>query len=83
MNEPFFQILSIGSPIIIGLIGFIIRHIQQRLDLIEKKLDKTMTKEEVRQTVDDKVYPIREDLTEIKDAIRQLFLLYLKDRDGT
>lgn len=81
MNEPIFQVLSMGSPIILALIGFIIRSIYQRIDTIENKLEKTINKEEVRQTIDDKVNPIREDLTEIKDAIRQLFLLYLKDRD--
>ncbi len=62
-------VLYVIIPILLSLVGYIRRGDVQRLDKIEDKLDKTLSKEEIRQLLVDKIAPLSEDLAEIRGKI--------------
>lgn len=53
-------------PIIITIVGFIMRTIHSRIDHLEKLVPTKLDQAEVRQIVADKIDPLREDIHEIK-----------------
>lgn len=72
-------ILYIVGPTVLGVTGYLYKSIINRIDELEEKIEKKVTETVVRQILADKLDPLREDLKEIKDSIRNLFELYLND----
>lgn len=64
-------------PICLSAAGYFVRAILKRLDVVEAKLEKTITESEVRQLLADKIEPLREDVLEIKRKIDRIFDLLL------
>jgi hypothetical protein len=68
MNILYTTLFGIVS-IISTMMAFIFRSYMSRLEALEVKMENTITKQEVRQLLDDKLAPMREDIKEIKDSL--------------
>lgn len=80
MNLPVLNlIIVIVIPIICGMVAYIVRNMIARIEALETKMERTVSEGGVRQILADKLDPIHDDLTEIKDSIKKLFDLYLED----
>lgn len=53
------------------------RHVS-RTDQLEQMLDQKMTRQEVRELLEDKLEPIKENLNDAKDKLDQVYMLLLK-----
>lgn len=68
-------ILSIS----VGVVGYIMKNILRRLESLERV--QAMTDPQVRQLISDKLDPIKEDLSEIKQKLDYIFdLLFSKHK---
>jgi flagellar motor component MotA len=76
--EMFITIASIVIPILAGIGAFFVRSIMSRIEKLEQDLNSVVTETQVRQMLSDKLDPVKEDMTEIKDSIKRLFELYFK-----
>jgi uncharacterized membrane protein YgaE (UPF0421/DUF939 family) len=78
MSNIFETIIGIGLSTVVSIGAFIMKHIFNRLDALESKLDHTVTEQEVRTILSDKLDPMKEDIQEIKQAMIKIYELYLK-----
>ena len=72
-------VISILIPLVGGLIMFTFRHLYNKINHLDERLRKGLSQTEVRQLVEDKVTPIRDDIKEIKIQVDRLVDLYLHD----
>jgi hypothetical protein len=74
------QILTyVIIPLVIGMGTFIVRSTLNRLDILETKIEQKVSESAVRTIMDDKLDPIREDVKEIKETIKNLYDLYVQN----
>jgi hypothetical protein len=73
-------VLSIVLPIIIGMVTYFVRGIMSRIEKLETAVDSAMTEHQMRQILSDKIDPVKEDVTDIKNSVQKLFDLYFKKR---
>ena len=69
----------IVAPLILAMGSFLFNSIWKRLDALEARVQTAMTEAAVRQVINDKIDPLREDIIEIKQKLNQLLDSYLKD----
>lgn len=67
-------ILYILIPMITALIAVIGRGIMQRLSSLEERMLTRISEESVRIIVSDKLDPLKEDITEIKDTLNKILI---------
>jgi hypothetical protein len=68
-------------PVLAGMGAFIMKSLLSRLENVEQAVKANMTESEVRQLLDDKLDGIKSDIHEIKDAVKQLFEIYVQGRE--
>ena len=74
-------LIYIAVPIIAGVVGMFIKSIQSDILVLQEKIQHMTTEPEVRQLLDDKITPIRDDIHEIKEKLDKIFDLYIADRN--
>lgn len=60
------------TALILGTVGYAFKRNESKMDKIEDRLNQRITESSVRQIIDDKIDPVREDLEEIKQKIDKL-----------
>jgi septation ring formation regulator EzrA len=65
--------LYIILPLLSGLGSFLLKNMYDRIDMLEKRLRDTMTEQEVRQLLGDKIDPVQDNIKEIKEKIDKLY----------
>lgn len=74
-----FPIIGAILSISVGVVGYIMKNILRRLESLERV--QAMTDPQVRQLISDKLDPIKEDLSEIKQKLDYIFdLLFSKHK---
>jgi uncharacterized protein YoxC len=76
--EYFNVVITTIISIVIGMGMYIMRTVTSRIDTLEQKMDNTVTKQEVRQLLDDKINPLKEDIKDIKYTIDKLLSIFIK-----
>lgn len=76
--DIFLNILYATIPLVFGTIGYLFRTILSKIDSLDQKSQQFVTKQEVNQLINDKLEPIREDLTEIKQTLTRLYDFLLR-----
>lgn len=71
-------ILSLVVPSVLGVVAYIVRAQMQRLDTLERQMITKTDEHEVRQLLSDKVDPIKESMSEIKEKVDKVIDLLLK-----
>ena len=69
---------TIIIPAVLGIGGYVMRSFVNRLDALEKRVQKTPDEEGVRLLVSDKLDPVREDIHELRGKIDRIFDLLLE-----
>lgn len=70
-------IIAIGTTII-GAFAWAIKALISRLDDMQRQINAKVTEQEVRQTLDDKIIPIKESMSEVKIAVDKVYDLLIK-----
>jgi hypothetical protein len=78
MMDNIYVILFIASTLVGGLSYFVRSMIMQRLDELEKQIITRVTEQEVRQTLDDKITPIKESMIDVKVAVDKVYDLLIR-----
>jgi hypothetical protein len=65
-----------------GLVTYLVKSQDNRIQNLEKRMLDMQTQDEVRQMMNDNLIPIRDDVSEIKVRLNQLFNLYLHDTNN-
>ena len=68
------------ASLLCGMGAFVMKNIFNRLEVLEDKMNKTVTEQDVRTILSDKIDPLKEDVHEIKQAIVKIYELYLAER---
>ncbi len=66
------NIIYVAGPVFTILILPIIRGLYVRLDTLEKQIQNKVSSSDVRQLLSDKLDPVHEDLSEIKQQLNQI-----------
>lgn len=72
------SLLITAATGIAGIIAYFLRLQMQRLDTLEQQMPMKTTESEVRQILADKIDPIKESMSEIKDKVDKVIDLLLK-----
>lgn len=75
-------IYKLGAFISVGLlfIGYLFKVLlMNRIEKLEENMTHTINEEEVRTILSDKIEPIQEDIKDIKNNIRNIFDILLKN----
>lgn len=67
-------LITIGVTVVSGIILAVGAMFTKRIEKLEEQVHKNITEDSVRQIISDKVDPLKEDLSEIKDNLRILML---------
>lgn len=78
--ETLITVASVVLPLFAGIIAYFVRNIMSRIEKLEQSLDTAVTEQQVRQILTDKIDPVKEDMSDIKDNIKKLFDLYITKR---
>lgn len=73
----FWGITGLLAPIVLAVIRWWVVSMQTRIDHLEKT---TMSEERARSLIQDKLDPVKEDIKEIKDYLRQLLEIYIQQK---
>lgn len=65
-------------PTLIGIIGFFMKSILARIDILEKEIPSKLNETEVRQLLVDKIDPIREDIKDLQIKLDKIVDILLK-----
>jgi hypothetical protein len=76
--ELLLKIAYIVVPIITGIGAFFVRSITSRLEKLEEKVEHTVSEEELRITLNDKIEPVREAIVDIKKQLDKVYDLLIK-----
>lgn len=78
-NLPMYLYLLVylGIPVLTSLIGYIIKGVLTRLDVLEDKMQHTITEPQVRQIMSDKNDPLKQDIIEIKEMQQKLLEMFI------
>lgn len=74
------KVAYVVVPILVGLVGVYFRNLEARISKIEEQTQIFVTKAELRQALQDKIEPIREDISEIRDKLDKLYDFLLKQQ---
>lgn len=80
MDSLYTYIVPIILSSLFSIGAFVMKNIFKRLEILEDKLDKAVTEQNVRALLADKIDPIKEDVGEIKQALIKIYELYLNER---
>lgn len=75
-------IIGITTPLLVGILLFVLRSMHQRISDTEVEAKHFMPKGEVRELIEDKIGGLRIDIAEVKEKIDQLFELYIHDHQS-
>lgn len=73
--------LYIIGPIIVGIGTYVMRDFVSRIADLEHKMENKVTDAQVRQTMEDNIGPLREDMQEVKQKLDKLFELIYAQRN--
>lgn len=73
-------IWPIVTSIVCGLGALVMKSVFSRLESLESKMNSTVTEQQVRTIIGDKIDPLKEDVHEIKQAIVKIYELYLLEK---
>jgi hypothetical protein len=68
------QAITIAVTIVLGIASYIFRGVMHRIDRLEADVQHKVDEPQVRTIIKDKLDPLKEDVTEIKQMINQLLL---------
>jgi len=72
-SDPIYILLIyLALPCIVGAIGYIMKSMTERLRNLEIAVHTRVDEDKVRQVVNDRIDPMREDIREIRDDIHSL-----------
>lgn len=71
-------IISALLPLVFSVIFYLMSNIHSRLNDFDVRLRKSMSQEDVRLLLNDKLGPIKEDMERIEEKVDQLLSLYYK-----
>lgn len=71
-------IIPIVGTIILSLGTFIMNHLYHRIEVLEQQQKEMPTKQEVRDMLNDKIDPVKEDIADIKQALNKVFDILTK-----
>lgn len=75
-------LLLLIIPLGAGLVMFLIKNIYAKLLDLDVRIRNAITEREVRQIVNDKIDPIRNDINDIRMKLDKLLDLYINDHLG-
>jgi uncharacterized protein YoxC len=74
-------VTMIALAALTGMGSYIMKTVTSRIDTLEQKMDNTVTEQEVRQLLDDKINPMKDDIKDIKYSIDKLFSFFIRGLD--
>lgn len=80
MLQDILTLTSILLPIITAIAGYFFKSLYERVERLEIKTSQFKTEEEIRQIINDKIDPIREDIKEIRTKLDQLLDLIINKK---
>lgn len=75
-------ILGVVTPLLVGVLLFVLRGVHKRVEDMEEDAKHFMPKAEVRELIEDKIGGIRSDIAEIKEKMDKLFEFYIYDHQS-
>ncbi len=70
----YIPLITFSIPTIIGIIAFIVKvTIMNRITAMEEQLQESLSDQQTRQLIADKIEPMKEDLHELKSQLDKLF----------
>jgi hypothetical protein len=77
------QIIVAVSTGILTILGYFVREVLLRIQNLESKVQESMTEGKTRTLLSDHLIPIKEDIKEIKDTLKQVFRLQVIQNNQT
>lgn len=74
-------ILYVAVPGIGSLITYVLRGVMLRIETLEQKIENTITEEQVRLVIKDKVSPLEDKLDDIQEMVSKLLDIQLNKRN--
>jgi len=78
MDTPYLMLLI---SLVIGVVGFLVKTQMQRIDVLEKEMTTKPSDEDVRRVLDDKIEPIKDSMTEIRNKVDKVIDMLLNNRN--
>lgn len=73
-------IITVVVPVVMAIGAYVVKSIINRIEVLENKTGQHVSDTQVRQLLADKLDPMKSDLSEIKEAIKKLFELYINEK---
>jgi uncharacterized protein YoxC len=67
-------------PIVLTVLGYLMKTHLDRIQELEKRVDLTINEAEIRGIINDKIDPIKEDISEIKATLNHILTAILDKR---
>lgn len=71
-------VIYVLLPAVVGICSWVLRQLMQRIEKLEVKLEKKPDQQEVRMLIEDKLDPIRKDLAEMNELLKEIYRISLK-----
>jgi hypothetical protein len=68
----FSELLTIVIPIVAGLVAYLYKDLRVDITMLKNEVQQKTTEAQVRQIIEDKVVPLKEDLQEIKQILDKI-----------
>lgn len=74
MDDNILKILVyVLGPLLVGGIGFLIKSTLGRIDMLESEIVTKVSRAEMREAVEDRLLPLREDIHDLKDKVDKIY----------